>query len=349
MSWNPVDAARATAIAVGVAAVVSLLVYVLVRSLATRDELWALVRRRAVLPFTLVLVLLAVLVARPETGATASTAALVRQVVALLLIAAGAWLLAQLAFVAEDAALRHYDVDVPNNERVRRVRTQVMVIRRFVVSLTVVAAFAAMLMTFESVRAVGASLLASAGVVGIVAGLAAQTTLANVFAGLQLAFSDQLRIDDIVVVEQEWGRVELLTLTYVVVRCWDERRLVLPTTYFTEKPVENWTRTDSRVVGAVLLHVDYALPVEPVRAELSRLVERSPLWDGRECKLQVVDVTDTTMVLRALVSAADATNAFDLRCEVREKLLEFVSSRYPDALPRVRTDAVQDGGLPGRG
>ncbi len=124
---------------------------------------------------------------------------------------------------------------------------------------------------------------------------------------------------------------------------------MLPTTYFTEKPVENWTRTDSRVVGAVLLHVDYALPVEPVRAELSRLVERSPLWDGRECKLQVVDVTDTTMVLRALVSAADATNAFDLRCEVREKLLEFVSSRYPDALPRVRTDAVQDGGLPGRG
>jgi len=214
------------------------------------------------------------------------------------------------------------------------------VIRRITVALTFVTALAAMLMTFGSVRTIGASLLASAGVLGIVAGLAAQTTLANVFAGLQLAFTDHLRIDDVVVVETEWGRVEEFTLTYVVVRLWDERRLVLPTTYFTTKPFQNWTRDESRVVGSVELHVDFRLAVDPVRLELERVLNESPLWDRRDWVLQVTDVTPTTMVLRALMSAIDAPSAWDLRCEVREKLIAFLRDRFPEALPRVRADLI---------
>jgi small-conductance mechanosensitive channel len=195
-----------------------------------------------------------------------------------------------------------------------------------------------MLLTFASVRAIGASLLASAGVVGIVVGLAAQTTLSNVFAGLQLAFSDELRLDDVVVVEQEWGRIEELTLTYVVIRLWDERRLVLPTTYFTQTPFQNWTRHESRVIGSVIVYADYSLPIAPLRQELQRVLENSPLWDRREWVLQVVDTTPTTMVLRALMSSADAPSNWDLRCDVRERLLAFLAEHYPDQLPRIRAD-----------
>lgn len=323
------------------AAVVSLLIHLVVVRLGRRDPAIALLSRRSRLPIRALLVVVALLLARPELRASAETVDLVRHGLTLVLIGVGAWLFGQVAFVVEDAALRHYDLDVPNNLRARRLRTQVVVVRRITVALTVVTAFAAMLMTFQSVRTIGASLLASAGVLGIVAGLAAQTTLANVFAGLQLAFTDHLRIDDVVVVEGEWGRIEELTLTYVVVHLWDERRLVLPSTYFTTKPFQNWTRDESRVLGSVLLHVDFNLPVEPVRRELERVVAASPLWDQRNCSLQVVDVTPSTMVLRALMSAADASSSWDLRCEVREKLIDFLTARYPEALPRVRADVTE--------
>jgi small-conductance mechanosensitive channel len=155
---------------------------------------------------------------------------------------------------------------------------------------------------------------------------------------MRLAFSDEIRIDDVVVVEGEWGRVEELTLTYVVVHLWDERRLVLPTTYFTQKPFQNWTRHEARVLGSVLLHVDYGLPVGPVRAELRRILEGSTLWDGRDWVLQVVDTTPTTMVLRALMSAVDGPTSWDLRCEVREELLAYLAREHPDRLPRVRAE-----------
>jgi small-conductance mechanosensitive channel len=280
----------------------------------------------------------ALLVARPEQGADPRTEDLVRHVLTLAFIGAGAWLIARVAMVAQEAALRRYDLSVPDNLRVRRLHTQVIIIRRITVAVVFVAAFAAMLLTFDSVRTLGASLLASAGIISVVAGLAAQTTLANVIAGLQLAFSDEIRIDDVVVIENEWGWIEELTLTYVVVHLWDERRLVLPTTYFTQKPFQNWTRHEARVLGSVLLHVDYGLPVDPVRAELQRVLEESPLWDRRDWVLQVVDATPTTMVLRALMSSADAPTSWDLRCEVREKLLAFLARQYPDQLPRVRAE-----------
>jgi small-conductance mechanosensitive channel len=336
--WDLGHAAFVTAAALLAAGIVILIVHLVARRVRRWDPVLASLAGRARYPFRALTVIVALLVARPEEGASPETADRVRHTLVLLLIGVGAWLLARLALVAQEAALRHQDLSVPDNLRVRRLHTQVILLRRITVAVIAVTAVAAMLLTFASVRTIGASLLASAGVVGIVVGLAAQTTLSNVFAGLQLAFSDELRLDDVVVVQEEWGRIEELTLTYVVIRLWDERRLVLPTTYFTQTPFQNWTRHESRVIGSVLLHVDYSLPVDPLRGELQRVLEESPLWDRREWVLQVVDTTPTTMVLRALMSSADAPSNWDLRCDVRERLLAFLAEHYPEQLPRIRAD-----------
>jgi small-conductance mechanosensitive channel len=336
--WDLGHAAFVTALALVAAGIVILVVHLLSRRLGRRDPVLASLAGRARYAFRALTVIVALLIARPEEGASPETVDRFRHTMVLLLIGVGAWLLAWLALVAQEAALRHQDLSVPDNLRVRRLHTQVILLRRITVAVIAVTAVAAMLLTFASVRAIGASLLASAGVVGIVVGLAAQTTLSNVFAGLQLAFSDELRLDDVVVVEQEWGRIEELTLTYVVIRLWDERRLVLPTTYFTQTPFQNWTRHESRVIGSVIVYADYSLPVAPLRQELQRVLENSPLWDQREWVLQVVDTTPTTMVLRALMSSADAPSNWDLRCDVRERLLAFLAEHYPDQLPRIRAD-----------
>jgi small-conductance mechanosensitive channel len=338
MHWDPARAALVTASALVAAVVIAVVAHLVLIRMGRRDPMLGMLSGRGRYPFRVLIVIIALLVARPEQGAEPRTEDLVRHVLTLALIGAGAWLIARVAMVAQEAALRRYDLSVPDNLRVRRLHTQVIIIRRITVAVVFVAAFAAMLLTFDSVRTLGASLLASAGILSVVAGLAAQTTLANVIAGLQLAFSDEIRIDDVVVIENEWGWIEELTLTYVVVHLWDERRLVLPTTYFTQKPFQNWTRHEARVLGTVLLHVDYRLPVDPIRAELQRVLEESPLWDRRDWVLQVVDATPTTMVLRALMSSADAPTSWDLRCEVREKLLAFLARRYPDQLPRVRAE-----------
>jgi small-conductance mechanosensitive channel len=260
----------------------------------------------------------------------------------LALVAAGAWLAVRVVRVAEDALMRRYDVDVPDNLRARRARTQVRVLGRVVVVAITVVALAAMLLTFPQGRALGASLLASAGIAGIIAGVAARSTVGNFIAGLQIAFAEPIRLDDAVVVEGEWGNIEEITLTYVVVRIWDRRRLVLPSSYFVEQPIENWTRYSSDIVGAVILYVDYATPVEEVRAELDRVLKASALWNGQTSVLQVVDATEKTMVLRALVSADSAPDTWDLRCEVREKLLAWLQRQHPEALPRLRTEAPAD-------
>jgi small-conductance mechanosensitive channel len=338
MAWDPVRAAYVTGGALVATAVISAAMHVVVVRMGRRDPVLLMLSGRARYPFRLVTLVVALLVARPEEGADPVTVDRFRHGLTLLLIAGAAWLFARIAIVAQEEALRRYDRSVPDNLRVRRLHTQIIIVRRITVAVVFVAAFAAMLLTFDSVRTLGASLLASAGIAGALAGLAAQTTLANVIAGLQLAFSDEIRLDDVVVVENEWGWIEELTLTYVVVHLWDERRLVLPTTYLTQKPFQNWTRHEARVLGAVTLHVDYGLPVEPVRAELREVLAASTLWDGRDWVLQVVDTTETTMVLRALMSATDAPTSWDLRCEVREKLLAFLARDYPDKLPRVRAE-----------
>ncbi|WP_149751850.1 mechanosensitive ion channel family protein [Nocardioides antri] len=271
----------------------------------------------------------------------------VRHALVIATIGAVSWLVASVAFLVEDGVLRRVKVDVRDNRRARRVRTQLGIIRRLTAVLVTIIGLAAALMTFDTMRTYGASVLASAGLVGIVAGLAAQTTLSNMFAGLQLVFTDALRYDDIVVVEQQWGRIEELTLTYVVVHLWDERRLVLPATYFTTTPFENWTRSESRVLAALELHLDPSAPVGELRTKTRELVEANPLWDRREWVLQVTDNTELTMVVRITASAADASSAWDLKCDLREQLLDWVQAHHPQALPRMRTQTTGTDGRVG--
>lgn len=289
---------------------------------------------------------MATLVSASELAAVGSAglppelAAPLRHGLVIATIGAVSWLAATVAFLVEDSVLRRVRLDVRDNRRARRVRTQLGIIRRLTAVLVTVIGIAAALMTFDTMRTYGASVLASAGLVGIVAGLAAQTTLSNMFAGLQLVFTDALRYDDIVVVEGQWGRIEELTLTYVVVHLWDERRLVLPATYFTTTPFENWTRSESRVIAAVELHLDPSAPVGELRRRTQELVEANPLWDRREWVLQVTESTELTMVVRVTASAADASSAWDLKCDLREQLLAWVNAHCPEALPRLRAETA---------
>ncbi|OLF16671.1 mechanosensitive ion channel family protein [Actinophytocola xanthii] len=267
----------------------------------------------------------------------------VSHVLTLLLIASGAWLLGGVLVAMEHTALSRLRIDERDNRHARRVKTQVTLVRRVTVAAVAVLALAAMLMTFPAARAAGTSLLASAGVIGAIAALAAQSLLGNVFAGLQIAFSDAIRLDDVVIVEGEWGRIEEITLTYLVVRIWDDRRLVLPTSHFMSQPFENWTRHEAALLGTVELDLDWAVPVEEMRGELRKILESTNLWDGRECVLQVTDATHSLVRVRALVSASDAPTLWDLRCHVRERLVGWVRDRKPDALPRLRTEPMSVG------
>jgi small-conductance mechanosensitive channel len=279
------------------------------------------------------------------TGATlpAGDRQLLNHAASLALIAAVAWLIVKITFVGEDLVLRRYDVGAADNLLARKKRTQVVVLNRVTVVVISIIAIAAMLMTFSQVRALGASLLASAGIVGIIAGTASRPLLGNLVAGIQLAFTEPVRLDDVVVVEGEWGRIEELTLTYVVVRLWDLRRRIVPISQFVEKSFENWTRSTSQIVGAALFHLDYRVPVDEVRTEFERILDTSPLWDRQIGKLQVTDTSDRTVEVRASMSASDSPSAFDLRCEVRERLLAWLQVHHPDALPRSRIELSDNG------
>lgn len=260
------------------------------------------------------------------------------QAMLIAAIVAGGWLVASVLTTAEGTATARLRLDDPENGEARRQHTQLTVLRRVTVALVGVLTTGAVLYTFPAVRGLGTSLLASAGVLGVVAGLAAQSTLGNLIAGLQIAFGDRLRLEDIVVVEGEYGRVEEITLSYVVVRIWDQRRLVLPTSYFTTSPFVSWTRNDTEVLGTVELDLDWTVPVPQVRAELERFVQTHPSWDGRFVSLLVTEATGSTVRVRPLVSAADADKIWVLRCAVREHLVEWVRTHYPHALPRVRAE-----------
>jgi small-conductance mechanosensitive channel len=234
--------------------------------------------------------------------------------------------------------MQRHRIDVADNRRARGVYTQVMVLKKIAASVIGVFAIASMLMVFQSVRQFGTAIIASAGVAGIIIGFAAQKTIATLLAGFQIALTQPIRIDDVVIVENEWGRIEEITLTYVVVRIWDLRRLVLPITYFIENPFQNWTRTSADILGTVFLHVDYDVPLETLRQELTRILKASALWDGKVNVLQVTDAKDRTLEIRALASARDASAAWDLRCEVREKLITYIQKHYPESLPRWRIE-----------
>jgi len=198
-----------------------------------------------------------------------------------------------------------------------------------------------MLMTFPKVRQLGTTILASAGIIGIVVGMAAQRTIGTFIAGIQIAITQPIRVDDVVIVENEWGRIEEITLTYVVVKIWDLRRLIVPITYFIEKPFQNWTRVTADILGTVFIYVDHTVPVDSIREELQNILKKSELWDGKVCVLQVTNTSERTVELRALMSAADASTAWSLRCEVREKLIDFMKKKYPKALPKLRAELYQ--------
>ncbi len=288
--------------------------------------------------------LIGVLLAMPGLRLPAGVTAVLGKVVGILLIGSVAWLLVRLVDALEAAVEGHFSIERADNLRARQVRTQWSLIRRVSVIVILVVAIASALMLFHSVRRLGASILASAGVAGIIIGLAAQKTIGAVLAGLQIAVAQPIRIEDVVIVEGEWGRIEEITLTYVVVKIWDERRLVVPTTYFMEKPFQNWTRTSAELLGTVYLYVDYSVPVGALRQRLEEIVSETELWDGRVCGLVVTDASERSVQVRALVSARDASQAWDLRCLVRERLLEFLRESFPGGLPRLRAEVEQTGG-----
>ena len=265
----------------------------------------------------------------------------VGQIVGLFLIGVVSWLLISAVFVFEDFVVHRFEVNVKDNLRARKVHTQFRVLKRIAIIMVSLIALALMLMTFPKVRQLGTTILASAGIIGIVVGMAAQRTIGAFIAGLQIAFTQPIRVDDVVIVENEWGRIEEITLTYVVVRIWDLRRLIVPVTYFIEKPFQNWTRVSAEILGTVFLYVDYTVPIDSVREELARVLKESPSWDGKVCVLQVTNTTERSVELRALMSAEDASAAWTLRCEVREKLLEFIRTKYPQALPKLRAELYQ--------
>jgi small-conductance mechanosensitive channel len=298
------------------------------------DELLARCRwpARAVVAFAALRLVLSGARLRPSLNATLA------HVLLIGLVVSGAWLAERAVRVAEDALMRRFESGASASLRARRARTQVRVLGRVVTAAITVLALATVLLTFPEGRTIGASLLASAGIAGVIAGIAARSTVGNFIAGLQIAIAEPIRLDDAVVVEGEWGNIEEITLTYVVVRIWDRRRLVLPSSYFVEQPIENWTRYSADIVGTVLLYVDYTTPVDDVRAEFERIVAASELWNGQTAVLQVVDTTERTMVLRAVVSADSAPTVWDLRCEVRERLLAWLRGAHPEALPRLRAE-----------
>ncbi|QFZ23086.1 mechanosensitive ion channel family protein [Saccharothrix syringae] len=318
-----------------VALVVVTLVHRVVGRLARRSGVFAGLARYAHKPALATAVLVAV---QFSLGVVASGdwRPVALHLTGIALILAGAWLLAALLVVIEDATLARIRVDVSDNRHARRVHTQITLIRRVTVVVVGVLAMAAVLMTFPEARAAGTSILASAGVIGAIAALAAQSLLGNVFSGVQLAFSDAVRLDDVVVVEGQWGRIEDITLTYVVVHLWDDRRMILPTSHFMKTPFENWTRTQSALLGTVELDLDWTVPVEDMRQELRHALEGCDLWDGRVSVLQVTEAVGSFVRVRALVSASDAGRLWDLRCVVREHLVSWLRSRHPNALPQVR-------------
>jgi len=280
--------------------------------------------------------LLALVLALPFLPVRSDLVEAVRHVVGLGVIAAVAWLIIFLAEVFSDAVYARYRTDIADNLTARRIRTQIAVLRRIFSVLVVVVTLGVMLMTFPAIHQLGTSLLASAGIAGLVVGMAMKSTLSNLVAGVQIALTEPIRIDDVVIVNNEWGWIEEILTTYVIVRTWDLRRLVVPLSYFIENVFQNWTRKTSDLLAYVYLYVDYTVPVEELRREFRRIVEASPLWDHKVCVLQVSDACESTIQVRALTSAADSSKAWDLRCEVREKLITFLQEHYPNSLPKTR-------------
>ncbi len=319
------------------ALVLRVAIHAVLRRLAGDRPVIADLMQRAHAPLQWLLPLLSLLlVLRYGPALDSAPMALVEHLLLIGLLAAGTWLVVRCVGAFEGAAVRRYPMDAADNLQARRVVTQVRVLARTADVVVIVLGTAIILLTIPGVRQLGASLLASAGVAGLAIGLAARPVLSNLIAGLQIALTQPIRLDDVVIIEGEWGRIEEIAGRYVVVRIWDERRLVVPLNWFIEHPFQNWTRRSSQLIGTVFLMLDFRTPLAPLREEFKRLCEASEQWDRRVCVLQVTDATEQTMQLRMLVSSTDSGRNFDLRCQVREGLIAFVQAHYPHALPRWR-------------
>jgi len=285
-----------------------------------------------------ILPVIGIIFALPMLHLPAEYAGILARGTSILLIVAVALILFHAVNLGEKAVLTRYDVNVADNLQARKVYTQIHVVSKVIYVLIGLFTVASIMMLFEEVRRFGTSILASAGVVGILLGFAAQKTIANLFAGFRLAMTQPIRLVDVVILEGEWGRIEEITLTYVIIHIWDDRRLVVPLGYFIEKPFQNWTRVSAQLLGSVLMWVDFTMPLDELRQALKNIIEPNPLWDKRFWNLQVTDATEKTMQIRVLATAADSSKSWDLRCNVREKFIEYIQKHHPQSLPKVRAD-----------
>jgi len=292
---------------------------------------------------TLLAPVVAVRFALPLVSLPEAIAGVIDHATQVLAIAGAGWLLASFTHVLDYYLAARFDLDASDNLTARRVHTRFRLLRRVLVSVIALVTFAGVLITFPAARSLGAGILASAGIAGIALGIAARPTLEAWIAGVQVAITEPIRIDDVVIVEGEWGRIEQITATYVVVQIWDLRRLIVPVRYFLDQPFQNWTRVSADLTGVVTVEVDYTTPVEEARAAAEEIVRGSDLWDGKFWNLQVVEAGERTMRLRVLASARDASVAWDLRCEIREKLIAWLQQNHPECLPRLRASLETDG------
>lgn len=289
-------------------------------------------------------IIAAVMLAVPAFGISDHLYGLLEHALHICFILCFAWLLVSCVYAVEDVLLRRYDMSAADNLRARRVRTQMAVMRRLALGFIGVLAIGLILYTFNHTRLwqYGAGLLASAGLASLALAAAAKSTVSNLLAGIQIAFTEPIRIDDVVIVEGQWGRIEEITTAYVVVCIWNLQRLIVPLSYFIDHPFQNWTRTSANLMGNFYIYADYTCPIEPLREELTRVLKSTNLWDGKVNVLQVTEFSQQTMQIRALMSASDSGKLWDLRCYVREKMIDFLQKNYPQCLPKQRLAELQN-------
>lgn len=341
-NWMVSLGVLAVAILIGLA-IHRLAFRILTRVVENKDLFWRSIVSRGKRPLRLAILTFTLSFAASVAPLAARPAEIIRHILLIAFILVLGWSTKAALHIWMTVYLRRFKLDAEDNLLARTHVTQSRIAERIAGAMIVVLTVAAMLMTFPAVQQYGVSVLASAGVAGIVLGLALQPMLKNIFAGIQLAITQPIRIDDALIVEGEWGNVEEITSTYVVVKLWDWRRMILPLSYFIENPFQNWTRESSALIGTVMIYLDYTIPVSVVRKKVEEIVAASPLWDRRVVAVQVTDFRENVMEIRILASSSSAPKVFDIRCEVREKLVEFVQREYPQALPKVRTDRHLDG------
>lgn len=325
-------------VAVIVAFVIHRMLIAVLRRVARRKPFTTAMTRHAYRASQVVMMLFAVRLVLSGTPEQFPFLVNASYVVSVSLILAMTWLVHRCVHAISATVISLNPYDVVDNLRARRILTQTRVLTRSAHFIIALLGLSFVLLTLPGARQFGASLLASAGVVGLVAGIAARPVLGNFIAGLQIAFTQPIRIDDVLIVQGEWGRVEEITGAFVVVRIWDERRMIVPLQWFIENPFENWTHSSSTILGTVFLWLDFSVPLDKLRTEFERITHGAPLWDKRVCVMHVVDTSDRAMQVRLLVSAIDSGTAFELRCQIREAMLSFIAANYPGGLPRVRAE-----------